>query len=174
LMGTEYKTRKQTLTAAHFSFLSPHVPLSPGSFFVLGRLPCALSTHRTSTPFRHLVFLYNALLFLFQATSTIPDMHFTASLFAPLALALSAAAHGYLGTMTIDGKAYKGNGDGGDPSSTVIRPTKPNDVGPVKGASNPDIKCGLSPVSDAKLIATAKPGSDIDVLWVGQGGGNVS
>ena len=95
------------------------------------------------------------------------------ALFAPLALALQASAHGYIGYVKIDGKEYKGNGDGGDPSTTAIRPTKPYDVGPVVDVTDPQMSCGLMPVSNAKLVADANPGSALEVLWVGQGNANV-
>ncbi|KAI0033874.1 glycosyl hydrolase family 61-domain-containing protein, partial [Vararia minispora EC-137] len=82
------------------------------------------------------------------------------------------SAHGFLGQCTIDGVMHKGTGDGGSPANTAIRPTKPYDVGPVKGASNTDLRCGLSPVQNAALQADAQPGSTVDVLWVGQNFGN--
>lgn len=100
-------------------------------------------------------------------------MRFAVTLFAPLALSLQVAAHGYIGWATIDGKKYVGNGDGGDPSTTTIRPTKPYDVGPVLDVTDPQMSCGLMPVSNAALVADANPGSAMEVLWVGQGGTNV-
>ncbi|VDB95828.1 unnamed protein product, partial [Peniophora sp. CBMAI 1063] len=99
-------------------------------------------------------------------------MRFAATLVAPLALSLQVAAHGFIGHITIDGKEYKGNGDGGDPSTTAIRPTKPYDVGPVLDVTDKQMSCGLSPVSNAALVADANAGSALEVLWVGQGNTN--
>ncbi|KAI0317446.1 hypothetical protein OF83DRAFT_1058699 [Amylostereum chailletii] len=88
---------------------------------------------------------------------------------APLSLALlallpSVSAHGALMKVVIDGKSYIGNGPGGDPKTTAIRPTKAYDNGPVKGATNPDLVCGLES-KNAALIADANPGSTVQVLW---------
>jgi hypothetical protein len=92
-------------------------------------------------------------------------MRFT-SFLASVSLAASAAAHGVFSTLTIDGKTYKGNGQGGDPSTTVIRPTQPYNVGPVTDLTSNDLRCGLSPVQNAALQADAQPGSKLDILWV--------
>lgn len=91
--------------------------------------------------------------------------------FIPLLTATYTAAHGWVGSVTIDGQVYKGM-DPSDPPSNVqstIRQVASNS--PVKGAANPDINCGLSAVPSA-LIANANPGSAVQVQWT-DGGGNV-
>ncbi|KZV75252.1 lytic polysaccharide monooxygenase [Peniophora sp. CONT] len=97
-------------------------------------------------------------------------MRFAVTLLAPLALSLQVSAHGFIQWAKIDGKTYKGNGDGGDPSTTAIRPTKPYDVGPVVDVNDKQMSCGLSPVSNAALVADANAGSSVEVLWGGEGG----
>lgn len=98
-------------------------------------------------------------------------MRFSSTLL-PLALAVRVSAHGYLNQFSVEGTVYKGTGDGGSPDNTAVRPTKPYDVGPVKGADNPDMSCGLSPVQNARLQANVNPGDKVSVLWTGENGGN--
>ena len=73
-------------------------------------------------------------------------------------------AHGFLYTVTIDGKRYIGNVPGGGTSPSVIRQV--SDISPVKGASNRDLNCGLSAQS-ATLVADANPGSVMAFNWSG-------
>lgn len=47
-----------------------------------------------------------------------------------------------------------------------------NDIGPVKGASNDDLMCGLS-AQKAEMVVPANPGSKVSFQWVGGGGNNV-
>ena len=44
-------------------------------------------------------------------------------------------------------------------------------MSPVKGASNPDIMCGLS-AQKAQLVAPANPGSLLSIQWNGGSGGS--
>ncbi|KAI5886393.1 uncharacterized protein SCHCODRAFT_01217384 [Schizophyllum commune H4-8] len=85
------------------------------------------------------------------------------------ALIPSVAAHGYVSSITIDGEKHKGPNvaDGESGGKYVIRAV--NTINPVKGASNPDILCGPGAKATAQY-ADAKPGSEIEVQWVGGGG----
>ena len=86
-------------------------------------------------------------------------------------LAPSVLAHGWLSTISIDGTTYTGpSPDDAPTKDTVIRQVA--DVSPVKGATNPDMVCGLS-ASLANKQATAMPGSKIDFTWISRGPQNV-
>lgn len=78
-----------------------------------------------------------------------------------------AAAHGTVVAINIDGTVYKGiaAGDGPNPSTSPIRLVANN--GPVKGASNPDLACGLGGAAGkpAAFVAPAKAGSQIAFDW---------
>ena len=80
------------------------------------------------------------------------------------AVATFVDAHGFVYTVTIDGKRYVGNVPAGDTNPSVIRQI--NDINPVKGASNPDLNCGLS-AQLATLVADANPGSAMAFNWSG-------
>ncbi|TFY57477.1 hypothetical protein EVG20_g8534 [Dentipellis fragilis] len=82
--------------------------------------------------------------------------------FFVLALAPFASAHGYLKTVTIDGKAYAGNVPNGATNPSPIRQI--NDIGPVKGADNPFMNCGQA-AQLASQVASANPGSAVQFLW---------
>lgn len=86
------------------------------------------------------------------------------TIFSLLLSASYALAHGIVTEVTIDGKVYKGNLPNANPNPSIIRQV--NDVGPVKGANNPDIVCGLS-AKNAALVADANPGSTITFDWRG-------
>lgn len=91
-----------------------------------------------------------------------------------LALAPYVAGHGFVQTLTIDGKDYKGNEptqNGQDTQPSVIQ--RIAEIDPIKGAKNPDVNCGRS-AEAASLVADAKPGSDIEFQWIAGGGQNVS
>lgn len=90
------------------------------------------------------------------------------SLFATTLIS-SVSAHGYLGGIAIDGTWYAGNVPNNYAGPSPIRLV--NDIGPVKGSSNPDLKCGLS-AQNAAMVVPANPGSVVSFLWVGGGGGN--
>ena len=83
-----------------------------------------------------------------------------------LAFLPSAAAHGYLTKVVIDGKTYTGNvpSDVPDvqPIDSPIRQIA--DIGPLKGADNPSLTCGLS-AQLATTVAPANPGSVIQLYW---------
>ncbi|KAA1476334.1 hypothetical protein DENSPDRAFT_853605 [Dentipellis sp. KUC8613] len=79
-----------------------------------------------------------------------------------LALAPFASAHGYLKTVTIDGKAYAGNVPNGATNPSPIRQI--DDIGPVKGADNPFMNCGQA-AQLASQVAPANPGSVVQFLW---------
>lgn len=48
-----------------------------------------------------------------------------------------------------------------------------DDIGPVKGASNPDLNCGLS-AQLAEMVVPASPGSNVTLQWSGGQGNLVS
>ncbi|KZV75257.1 lytic polysaccharide monooxygenase [Peniophora sp. CONT] len=90
-----------------------------------------------------------------------------------LVVAQRAAAHGYLGSVAIDGTTYTGPTPSANPdaakSTSVIRQVA--DISPVQGASNDDLRCGLSAAA-ASQEADAKPGSTVEYWWSGGGGQN--
>ncbi|KAF8266394.1 glycosyl hydrolase family 61-domain-containing protein [Lactarius quietus] len=83
-----------------------------------------------------------------------------------LALLPSVAAHGYVTKVVIDGTTYYGNLPqdvaGSNNSASPIRQIY--DIGPVKGADNPDINCGLS-AQLASMVVPANPGSSMEFYW---------
>lgn len=87
------------------------------------------------------------------------------SVFAGLAVALlpSVAAHGYVSSITIEGKTYD------EPSieesgSFPIYGIK--SIDPVIGTNSTDIRCGPGSKAAGKH-ADARPGSALEVKWVG-------
>ena len=80
------------------------------------------------------------------------------------AAAASVDAHGFVYTVTIDGKRYVGNVPSGDTNPSVIRQV--SDISPVKGTSNPALNCGLN-AQLATLVANANPGSAMAFNWSG-------
>ncbi|PFH49090.1 lytic polysaccharide monooxygenase [Amanita thiersii Skay4041] len=91
------------------------------------------------------------------------------TIFALLLSATYAAAHGNLMQITIDGQVYNGNRPGSNPTPSVIRQLSEN--GPVKGANNPNLPCGMN-AKNAELMADAMPGSTIVFNWRGGGDNN--
>ncbi|KAI0353258.1 hypothetical protein OH77DRAFT_1484071 [Trametes cingulata] len=88
-----------------------------------------------------------------------------ATVFAALSAAVPyVAAHGYLAQVSIDGKAYAGNVPNNYQGPSPIRLV--SDIGPVKGASNPDLNCGLN-AQLAELVVPANPGSAVEFQWSG-------
>ncbi|KAF7299113.1 hypothetical protein MIND_00859600 [Mycena indigotica] len=75
-----------------------------------------------------------------------------------------AQAHGWVGSITVAGKPYPGNGLGssGTPSS-VIRQVNTNS--PVTNVMDVNLGCGPN-AQPAQLVATANPGDAIQVDWV--------
>ncbi|RDB30012.1 Cellulose-growth-specific protein [Hypsizygus marmoreus] len=84
------------------------------------------------------------------------------SLFVPLLAAAYVSAHGFVSTITIDGKTFKGNRPSGSKSPSIIRQISTQD--PVKGANNAAVNCGPN-AQVASLVADAKPGSTITFDW---------
>ncbi|KAH9913138.1 glycosyl hydrolase family 61-domain-containing protein [Epithele typhae] len=89
---------------------------------------------------------------------------FTASLAATLPL---VAGHGFVSWVEIDGTKYLGNVPNNYKGPSPIRLI--SDIGPVKGASNPDLFCGLS-AQPAELVASANSGSTVAFQWSGGAG----
>ncbi|KAG9311211.1 glycosyl hydrolase family 61-domain-containing protein [Chiua virens] len=79
-------------------------------------------------------------------------------------LPILVSAHGYIGSVTIDGKTYSGNQPGGTTNPSIIRQV--STISPVKGASNPSINCGMN-ATLASDVGNANPGSQLQVWWVG-------
>jgi hypothetical protein len=86
----------------------------------------------------------------------------TTSCYVPLLTAAYVSAHGYVGTLTINGQAYNGNIPGGKTSPSVIRQI--NTTFPNYGANNPLINCG-SNATPGTLVANANPGDTLTFLW---------
>jgi hypothetical protein len=97
--------------------------------------------------------------------------HFVLVLSPVLAFLPSIAAHGVLTSIAIDGTTYTGNFPNAKPKDSPIRQVA--DIGPVKGANNPDLNCGLA-AQLATMVVPANPGSDIDFHWGNPFGSNVS
>ncbi|KAM6495231.1 glycoside hydrolase family 61 protein [Amanita muscaria] len=79
-------------------------------------------------------------------------------------LAPTVSAHGFVHQVIIDGTSYIGNPPNAAQNTSPLRQV--SDVGPVKGATNPNVNCGL----DAQLasqVANANPGSIIQWDWRG-------
>ncbi|KAI0816878.1 glycosyl hydrolase family 61-domain-containing protein [Trametes gibbosa] len=90
------------------------------------------------------------------------------AVFAALsALVPYVAAHGFISQVAIDGKAYAGNVPNDYKGPSPIRLV--SDISPVKGASNPDLNCGLN-AQLAELVAPANPGSTVEFQWSGGAG----
>lgn len=97
-----------------------------------------------------------------------------ASFFIPLLAAAYASAHGFVATVTIDGKAYRGNAPrfGSSPSKTpsIVHQISTNN--PVNGATLAANNCGPG-ASIASQVADANPGSEITFDWKAGGTQNV-
>jgi hypothetical protein len=93
-----------------------------------------------------------------------------------LALLPPVAAHGYVTKVVIDGTTYTGPlpADAAGAANNAPSPIRQiADIGPVKGATNPDINCGLS-AQLASQVVSANPGSSMEFYWGNPSGGNVS
>lgn len=94
---------------------------------------------------------------------------FFIALFLTTTTTTLVSAHGYLYTLTIDGKAYTGlfpkpNVSTGPPTpNSVIRQL--GDVGPIRDAQSPDLNCGIGASKSAELVAEANPGSTLQLMW---------
>ncbi|KAH9855715.1 glycosyl hydrolase family 61-domain-containing protein [Lenzites betulinus] len=76
-------------------------------------------------------------------------------------------AHGFVSQVAIDGQAYAGNVPNEYKGPSPIRLV--SDISPVKGASNPDLNCGLN-AQLAELVVPANPGSSVEMQWSGGAG----
>lgn len=89
-----------------------------------------------------------------------------ASFFIPVLAAALVSAHGFVATITIDGKAYRGNAPrfGSSPSKTpsIVRQISTNN--PINGATVAANNCGLG-ATIASQVANANPGSQITFDW---------
>jgi hypothetical protein len=84
-----------------------------------------------------------------------------------LLTAKHVAAHGYVKTVTIAGKAYQADypfTDSGDSPPSGIRHVF--DVVPIKGAKNPDVECGIK-AQPASLVLSANAGDEMTFDWRG-------
>ncbi|KAF9232370.1 glycoside hydrolase family 61 protein [Melanogaster broomeanus] len=90
--------------------------------------------------------------------------HLLLTFSSALLLPVLVSAHGYVGSVTIDGTSYPGNEPGDNSNSGVIRTV--STIDPVKGATNPSMNCGMDAALAAD-VANANPGSQLQVYWVG-------
>ncbi|KAI9567872.1 glycoside hydrolase family 61 protein [Boletus coccyginus] len=77
------------------------------------------------------------------------------------------SAHGFIGSVTIDGQSYPGNVPGGATNPSIIRQV--STINPVKGATDPSINCGMN-ATLAGNVGNANPGSQVQVHWVSGNG----
>ncbi|KAN0134706.1 Glycosyl hydrolase family 61 domain containing protein [Lactarius tabidus] len=99
---------------------------------------------------------------------------FTFALVPILASLPSVTAHGYVSKVVIDGTTYTGPLPADAAGATNNSPSPIRqiaDIGPVKGATNPDINCGLS-AQLASLVVPANPGSSMEFYWGNPSGGH--
>ena len=80
------------------------------------------------------------------------------------------SAHGFIPSITIAGKEYKGNQIGSNNMDSVIRSVTAQD--PMYGATNKGLSCGPGS-KPAKLTADASPGDEIEFAWTAADGSNV-
>ncbi|KIJ38496.1 lytic polysaccharide monooxygenase [Sphaerobolus stellatus SS14] len=79
----------------------------------------------------------------------------------------SVLSHGFLASVAIDGKVYKGNNPDFFANPSLESPIRLVDtIEPVKGATNLAVNCG-SNAQAGKLIADANPGSNVAFNWSG-------
>ncbi|KAK1222401.1 hypothetical protein PQX77_014734 [Marasmius sp. AFHP31] len=88
-------------------------------------------------------------------------MHSTA-LLIPVLLAAYASAHGFVAEAHIGDHKHTGNSVGNPGKDSII--WQLGDVGPIKGANNPDLTCGHG-AHQAKLVADAMPGDTMTFDW---------
>jgi hypothetical protein len=89
---------------------------------------------------------------------------FTSLLF----FAASVAAHGWVNSITIGGKAYPGHSPFSNGGASVIRQVTTNE--PVLDPQGKDITCGPGAYKPASLVASAKAGDKILVDWAATSG----
>jgi len=82
------------------------------------------------------------------------------------------SAHGFLCTITINGKIYNGNNPlENDKNASVIRAI--NDPNPNVGSSNPALNCGPGALT-ASQVADVNPGDGMTFKWINANYSNVS
>ncbi|KAF8956472.1 glycoside hydrolase family 61 protein [Flammula alnicola] len=91
------------------------------------------------------------------------------SVFLPLLTVACVSAHGFVGTMTINGKPFSGNIPNGKKAPSVIRQISTSF--PNKGANNPALTCGPNS-SAGSLVADANPSDNVTFDWKGGDLGN--
>ncbi|KAF8557187.1 glycoside hydrolase [Imleria badia] len=91
-------------------------------------------------------------------------IHLLFTLFVLGLLPFLVSAHGYIGSVSIDGKVYTGNVPGGTTAASIIRQV--STISPVKGATNPSLNCGMNATLAAN-VGSANPGSQLLIHWVG-------
>ncbi|KAI0631543.1 glycosyl hydrolase family 61-domain-containing protein [Trametes polyzona] len=92
------------------------------------------------------------------------------SLLAFFSIVPFVAAHGWVSTVTIDGKAYPGNKpkeQQPNPVDSIIRQIAT--VDPVTSTTDPGLACGDG-AQPARLVASANPGSNISFTWASNSG----
>ncbi|KAJ6594824.1 glycoside hydrolase, partial [Mycena capillaripes] len=90
-----------------------------------------------------------------------------AALFS-LSLLASVAAHGWVGTLTIAGKPYKGNPPLEQLPYGAAPPSAIRQIGaalPVTNVALPDLTCGHAAAPRGALVASAAPGDTLLVDW---------
>jgi len=88
----------------------------------------------------------------------------TTSFLLPLFAAATVSAHGFLSTVTINDKSYKGSTPFGKDEPSVIRKVSSPD--PNKGADNSALTCGPD-AAPASQVADANPGDTFTFDWRG-------
>lgn len=79
-----------------------------------------------------------------------------------LLFAHSVTAHGWLASVTVDGKVYEGNTPATKTQPSIIRPV--STWSPVLGATNPSLNCGMNATRES-LVATVAAGSKLQFTW---------
>ena len=93
------------------------------------------------------------------------------STLAALSAALPlVAGHGFVSWVVIDGTKYAGNVPNNYKGPSPIRLV--SDIGPVKGANNTSLFCGLN-AQPAELVVPANSGSTVAFQWSGGQGNKV-
>ena len=88
----------------------------------------------------------------------------TTSFLLPLFAAATVSAHGFLSTVTINDKSYKGSTPFGSNEPSIIRKVSSPD--PNKGADNSALTCGPD-AAPASQVADANPGDTFTFDWRG-------
>ncbi|KAE9390573.1 hypothetical protein BT96DRAFT_865488 [Gymnopus androsaceus JB14] len=91
------------------------------------------------------------------------------SLIVTFSLCSYVSGHGYVAKLIVNGQSYSGNAPGAQATPSVIRQI--SDISPVKGATNPDLNCGLS-AQLAADVATVNAGDSLAFDWRGGSDGD--